>query len=262
MQVAPSADRAPSSARSRSRAAERRGRRKTAGTAAWLVGVSVVIGLVLGVSGSDLFLVREVWVTSHNRSLQAEAADRARQLEFGTVWLPPTRDIERQIGGLPRARSVQIARELPGTLIISVEPRIPIAVVHDEDRYMAIDAEGVCLYWTGSPPQGLPVVHLERPELMEVGRILPGRDVAWIRAVMQGLAENDLVDGATIDLTHPVCMTVSTADGVLGKLGNERLLYEKALLFGELLGRLRDRGETPLYIDLRVLSRPTYKPLR
>ncbi|MGC9319869.1 MAG: cell division protein FtsQ/DivIB [Armatimonadota bacterium] len=262
MRVARGAEGAHSAAGPRSKAVQRDGLRQRAATAGWLVAVSVVIGLALGVSGSELFLVRNVWITSDNRSLQAEAADRARQLAFSTVWLPPTGDIERHIAGLPRARSVQISRELPDTLIISVEARTATAVVHEDDRYMAIDADGVCLNWTGFPPQGLPVVHIENPELLEVGRVLPDRDVGWIRDVTQGLEETGLIEGATIDLSRPVHMTVLTADGVLGKLGNERLLHEKTLLFGELLSRLKARGETPAYIDLRVLSRPTYKPLR
>ncbi len=229
--------------------------------AAWLVILAGLVGLVAGVGASELFMIRDVYVVSPDEELQAEAAERAAELRFGTVWLPPTRTIERCIGGLPRAKQVTIARELPSTLVISVQPRQPIAMVVREGRYMTIDGEGVCLRWVTKKATDLPVVHIEDPNLVRPGSRLRERDMAWVRDVMRGLREYDLLAGASIDLSRPARISVFTADGVLGKLGNERMLYEKTVLFGELLAQLSAKDVTPLYIDLRVPSRPTYKPV-
>lgn len=229
-------------------------------TVVWLMVVSAIAGLIVGVGGSELFAVREVQVACENESLQVEAAERARNLHFGTVWLPPTRTIERRIGGLPRARRVGISRELPSTLTIVVEPRTPNAAVAQADRFMAIDDQGVCLHWTGSPPETMPTVMIEGPATLEVGRTLPERETQSIRQIMSGLEETELLEGATIDLSHLLAISVVTSDGVIGKLGNEELLHEKTVLFGRLLTRLRETGEAPLYIDLRVPARPSYRP--
>ncbi len=249
---------APARISAADRAARIQGHHELVFRVAYLLLVSALVGLALGVLGSDLFAIRDVQVVCANPSLQAEAAERAEGLSFGTIWLPPTRAVERHIGGLPRARSVAIGRDLPTTLTIVVEPRVPSAVVAAEERYMAIDDEGVCLHWTGAA-EDLPTVHLENPAVLEVGGTLPERDVAWLRATLGGLSESGLSAGASIDLSHPLRISVFTADGVLGKLGNDELLYEKTLLFAELLDGLREQGRAPLYIDLRVPSRPTYK---
>jgi len=241
------------------RAAIAHSRRSLTVTAVSVVFGAAVVGLVLGIFDSDLFAVREVLVQSEDQSLAAEAAQRAEKLAFGTIWLLPMREIEGRIGGLPRAKAVRIDRDLPSTLTIVVEPRTPVAAVHQEDRFMVVDEAGVCMHWTGSVPEALPRVRIEAPSSLRVGGGLSERDVAMMNAVRSGLAETKLLDDASIDMTHPVRVEVWTADGVLGKLGNRELLAEKALLFGKLLHSLKEQGEAPLYIDLRVPSRPTFK---
>jgi len=243
------------------RAARAEGRRRRFVRAAYLALLAGLTGLLLGVLASDLFVIRRVEVRCEHPSLQGEATERARRMSFATIWLPPTRTIERQIGGLPRARSVAIDRELPATLIIVVEAREPVAAVSVEGRFMAIDEDGVCLHWTGDPASALPTVHLEDPSGLEVGGRLSDDDARRFRAVLSALASENLQAGASIDLSHPLRISVFTADGVLGKLGNEELLHEKTLLFGELLASLRADGREPLSIDLRVPSRPSYQPV-
>lgn len=241
------------------RAASARSRHNRTAAGVWAVLLSAIIGLCLGVCASPLFAVRDVLVESDDASLADEAARHAEQLSFGTIWLPPMREIERRIGGLPRAKRVRVDRDLPDTLTILVEPRTPVAVVHQEERFMVVDEDGVCMHWTGSVLDALPRVRIEAPSALHVGGRLTQRDVEMMNAVRSGLAETGLLANARIDLSHPVRVEVMTADGVLGKLGNQELLEAKALLFGRLLHKLHDQGEAPLYIDLRVPSRPTFK---
>lgn len=243
------------------RAEEARRRRTWTLRIASLLGLVALLGLIAGVLFSDLFAVQEVVIYSADESLQVEVAERAGGLAFGSIWLPPTRAIESRIGGLPRAHSVRIERHLPSTLLIWVEPRQPAVYVTEENRYMAVDREGVCLHWTGSPPPEMPRIHIGTPSSLEVGRRLQDDDLALLTTIMDGLEETKLQRGASIDISHPMRISIFTAEGVLGKLGNQEMLYEKTLLFGKLLGALRETGDTPLYIDLRVPSRPTYKPM-
>jgi cell division protein FtsQ len=221
----------------------------------------MVLGTLAGVFNSDLFAVRQVLVHSPDESLAAEAAQRASEISFGTIWLPPMRRLEAEVGGLPRAKTVRVDRDLPGTLRILVEPRTPVAAVEHGDRFMMVDAEGMCMHWTGSVPDRLPRVRIEFPSSLQVGGRLSERDVKMMNAVRSGLEQTNLLAGSEIDLSRPVRVEVWTADGVFGKLGNEKLLAEKSLLFGKLLHTLKEQNEAPLYIDLRVPSRPTFKRL-
>jgi cell division septal protein FtsQ len=251
--------RGASAATAAERAAVARSRRKLTVTAISFVLAAALVGLILGILGSDVFAVREVLVKSEDDSLAAEAAKRAESLAFGTIWLPPMREIESRIGGLPRAHGVRVDRDLPSTLTLVVEPRTPVAAVHSEDRFMVVDEAGMCMHWTGSVSEGLPRVRIEAPSSLRVGGRLSERDVEMMNAVRSGLSETGLLTNASIDMTHPVRVEVWTEGGVLGKLGNRELLAEKALLFGKLLHSLAEQGEAPLYIDLRVPSRPTFK---
>ena len=251
--------RGASAATAAERALKARTRRKLRLTAASFVFGAAFVGLILGILASDIFAVREVLVASEDESLAAEAAKHAESLTFGTIWLPPMREIEARIGGLPRAHVVKVDRDLPSTLTLVVEPRTPVAAVHSEDRFMVVDEAGMCMHWTGSVPEKLPRVRIEAPSSLRVGGSLSERDVEMMNAVRSGLAETNLLANASIDLSHPVRVEVWTDGGVLGKLGNRELLTEKTLLFGKLLNSLDKQGEAPLYIDLRVPSRPTFK---
>ncbi len=246
-------------AREAERTERLRSRKRLMAAAVSMVFAAALAGLLLGVLGSPMFQVRDVQVQSADESLATEAAQVAKAISFGTIWLPPMREIEGRIGRLPRAQAVRVDRALPSTLTIVVEPRTPVAVVHQEERLMVVDAEGMCLHWTGSAPEGMPRVRVEEPSALAVGAKLRGSDVEMMNAVRAGLEQTGLLADARIDLSHPVRVEVLTAGGVLGKLGNQELLEEKALLFGKLLHSLEDRGERLLYIDLRVPSRPTFK---
>ena len=243
------------------RAAATRQRTARAVFAVWLTLTAAVVGLLLGVGGSDCFLIRDVRVYCPDESLRDEAAEQAGRLEYRTIWLPPSRDIERSIGGLARARGVQIERELPATLIIRVLPRLPVAVVQVEGRCMLVDEEGVCLNWTGRPDREMAMVRIADPSQLAVGATLDVRDREMFGQVLAGLREVGLAAGARVDLSAPRRIEIITADGVIGKLGDTELLREKAVLFGKLLDGLRSEHHEPLYIDLRVPSRPTYRPV-
>jgi len=237
----------------------RRERREREAAAFWLSVAAAVVGLCLGVLGSDLFKIEEVRVVCTDASVRQEALARAQGLQYGTIWLPPTRTIERTVGALPRVKGVALDRDLPRALIIAVQPRRPAVALEYDGRYMLADEDGVCLTWTRTPPDYLPRARITTREALGVGRSLPEDATALLRQVVRGLHEVGLSAGADITLTNPQMISVWTQDGVLGKLGDAQHLQEKVILFGKLLKALRGKGEEPLYIDMRVPSRPTYK---
>jgi cell division septal protein FtsQ len=239
--------------------AARRARRESAAAAAWLALASAALGSVLGVLGSNLFKIEKVHIACPEPSLAQEAALQAGKLAYGNVWLPPTHAIERTIGGLPRAKAARLYRDLPRTLVIAVRPREPAATLTHQGRFMLVDEEGVCLTWTGLPPEDLPTVANGEWAGLSVGSTIASDQAVLLGQVLRGLREVGLTAGARIELSNPRLVRVWAADGALGKLGDARLLEEKTVLFGKLLKALRERGEQPLYIDVRVPSQPTYK---
>lgn len=238
-------------------------RRNAARTAIfwWTMGFATCAGLLLGALSSDYFRIREVRVHCPNESLRLEAADALRALHYGTTWLPPTHEIERRIAGLSRARDVRVERRLPRTLEVHVEPRAPAAVVEVDHRLLAIDEEGVCLTWTGAADPSLVILRIADPSGLRVGGRLSARDAALFREALAGLREAKLAAGARLDISNSQRVELFTADGVLGKLGEDQALRSKIVYFGQLLQGLRAAGRRPLSIDLRVPDKPSYLPL-
>lgn len=229
--------------------------------AVWLLAMSAAGGLGAGLLSSSCFRVTQVHVYCPDESLRQEAVERAQQLEFTHIWRPPTREIEREIGGLPRVREVRVEREPPRALGLHVLPRLPVAVVEAEGRLMLVDEDGVCLNWTGQADQALLILRVADSSRLGVGEMLDERDARLFGEVLSGLAQVGLVAGSRLDLSNANRIEVFTGDGVLGKLGDDTLLRQKSVLFGKLLRSLQDSGRPPIYIDLRVPSHPTYRPL-
>ncbi len=243
------------------RAAHSRARTARAAGALWAVLLSGLAGLLLGVGSSDYCLIDEVRVYCADESLRQEAAEQADALSYGNIWFPPTHDIERSIGGLARAAGVRIRRDPPSALVIHVQPRTPVAVMEIGDRLMMLDADGVCLNWTGRAAADMSILRIADPWALSVGDIMGERDVELFREVREGLRQVGIEGGTRVDISTIHRIEVFTADGVLGKLGDPHLLSQKVVLFGKLIDSLRSSHEEPLYIDLRVPSRPTYRPV-
>lgn len=241
--------------------AARRARRRRSVWAAWIGFVVVLTCLAVGGGVPEYFEIHEVRVCCLDESLRLEAGEQAGRLEYGSILLPPTREIERTIGGLARTLEVTWYRDPPDALVITVHPRPPVALVEVGGRAMMIDEEGVCLNWTGSGSDSMMTLHIADPYALSVGSTLSGRDTELFGAVLAGLREVNLVAGTSADIASRYRVTIFTREGVLGKLGDPKLLRAKTIFFGKLLTCLRACRRNPLYIDLRVPSRPTYRPV-
>jgi len=241
--------------------AARKARRRRSVLAAWLVGGVALLCLANGGGILECFNIHEVRVSCVDESLRQEAGEQAARLQYGSIWLPPTHEIERTIGGLARALKVEIRRDPPDALVIIVHPRQPVALVEVGERAMMIDEEGVCLNWTGAAPESMMTLRIADPYALSVGSILNGRDAELFGELLAGLREVNLVAGTSADIASRYRVEIFTREGVLGKLGDPELLRAKTIFFGKLLTCLRALRRDPLYIDLRVPSRPTYRPV-
>src|SRR5437773_10721236 len=61
-----------------------------------------------------------------------------------SVWAP-LRPLEERVAGLPEVRTVAIRRKLPGTLVVTITERIPVALVPTPQGFRAYDEGGLPL---------------------------------------------------------------------------------------------------------------------
>jgi cell division protein FtsQ len=120
----------------------------------------VIIGLVVwALLGSAVLVVRSVRATGTPlvpRSRIIAAAGIAR----GTPMIRiDTGTIARRIERIPQVASARVRRDWPGTVVITVQDRIPgLAVRQGRHRYALIDGSGVAVRQTAARPPGLPLL--------------------------------------------------------------------------------------------------------
>lgn len=157
--IEPTVDKA--TRRSRRRFARRQWRRR------WLAWrYLLVIGLVLAIVGGGIYAVWfSTWLAVEDIEVSGaqtvEPADiRARSgIDEGKPLVRvDLATAERRIGALAVVRSVSVTRQWPHGVLISIEERVPIAVVEIGGRLRGMDADGVVFRDYKKAPPGLPRV--------------------------------------------------------------------------------------------------------
>ena len=78
-------------------------------------------------AGMAFFRVRAVEVDGARYTLPADVVDRLHVDTTASVW-DDHRVLESRVRGLPQVRTVAIGRKLPGTLVVRVTERLPVAL--------------------------------------------------------------------------------------------------------------------------------------
>ncbi len=148
----------------------------------WIVGAVLALA-VLGGAGwaawaGPLLAVRDVRVDGATTLTAGQVRDAAGVAE-GTPLLRVDVDAaEARVARLPQVASVQVARGWPGSVVVTVVERRPVAVVEEAGTRSLVDATGVLFDTvTGEPPAG--VVPLDVDD--------PGPDDAATRAALDAL---------------------------------------------------------------------------
>ena len=187
--------------------------------------LAVVLGLVLlaaaawGISRTPLLDVDRITVTGTGPANRAEVLESSNVSVGLPMLFLDIDEAQRSVESLPWVRSAQVWRDWPATVRITVEPRVPAAVVPaSEGRTALIDANGYVIGWAS---ESAAVPHVSVPFSGELGDIHTAADGplavvaampedlrAWVSTVTletdhggMGLA---LVGGATVVLGEPV----------------------------------------------------------
>lgn len=152
----------PSTRRFMARARQRRMR----AALPWAVaaGVLALTGLVAWtVLGTGLFGVREVRVLGAELVTPVEVREAAAVADNAPLARVDLAATARRVGGLAPVERATVARDWPGTLVIRVVERTPVAAVPQGERFAVIDRAGVVFQDLPRAPDGLPLVRVGRP---------------------------------------------------------------------------------------------------
>ena len=125
--------------------------------------VLLLAGAVYGVFFSPLLGVRSVSI--------AGATDPISVKVLAVVDVPDGTPLARvdldgvaeRVNAVPEVAEVEVARHWPDTLVVTVTPRVPIAVTSANGRYWLMDSTGDPYLAVDAPPAGLVPVKLATP---------------------------------------------------------------------------------------------------
>jgi cell division protein FtsQ len=218
----------------------------------------LTIGAALGTwaaAASPLFHVRDVRVRG-NRHLSA--SEIVRLAEIGTdanlLTVQPNR-VLRGLARNPWVRTAQVRRDLPSTLVLTVEERFPVAWVRQGRGVALVAGDGTVLARRRKPPQG--TVDIGAGE----GRLRPGDH-------LEGLEEPLTVVGSLPSRLRRQVERASMRRGevVLRLGGGARILYgdpraleAKNAAMTRVLRWAGEQGAELAYVDLRVARNPAVR---
>jgi cell division protein FtsQ len=92
----------------------------------------------------DFFRVRRLEIVGTHYIATSDIVARASVDTMRSVW-DPTGPIAGRVQGHPGVATVNVSRKLPGTLVITITERQPVALVSGPQGFRAYDARGVAL---------------------------------------------------------------------------------------------------------------------
>jgi cell division protein FtsQ len=92
----------------------------------------------------DFFRVRRVEILGAHYVPPSDILAKLHVDTMASVW-DPTAPLAKRVAGNPGIRSVEVRRRLPGTLVVEVTERVPIALVPAPTGFQAYDTHGGAL---------------------------------------------------------------------------------------------------------------------
>jgi len=123
-----------------------------------VVGGAIVAAMAWALLGSQLLVVRSVQVAGGGRAVPAAQVLAAAHVAHGTPLIRVnTGAIARQVERLRQVQSVQVSKDWPSTVVITVQPRTPVFAVAAPGGYALVDRFGVSVSDVAGQP-GLPLL--------------------------------------------------------------------------------------------------------
>ena len=188
----------------------------------------------------DFFRVQKVEVVGTRYLAPPDVVRNMRVDTTASVW-DDLRPLRERLRGHPQVDSVDVTRRLPGTLVVRLRERLPVAFVPGDGGLRVVDARGVRL------PIDPAASRLDLP-------VVPARDTVVLRLLGELRAEApELFDrvsdvrrvGAELRMRFPSFVVRTTADVTARRLEDivpvERDLARRGVRVSELDLRFRDQ---------------------
>ncbi len=225
-----------------------------------LIGCGLVIGGLISVYRSDVFMITDVVVEGSER-VSADEVRALAGLEVGETLLRVSPDdVETEILRNPWIETAEVSRRFPDTLRIVIGERRPFALVdHGGAAFLLLDSAGHVLEERTPDSTTTVIVIRDVPDLTAGpgeridSPVLQNALAVWsgLSTEMRGMVR--AISAPSIDRTALI-----TRDDVEVFVGSAEDIERKDVVARSILA---EQAGTVVYINVRSVDRPTYRGL-
>lgn len=221
--------------------------------------VALVVEVGIALWRSPALSIKDVYVEGVVLTAPEQVVQVAR-IDEGCSWiaLAPSK-IEQRLRRLPTVAEAVVSRGLWGRVHIRIFERQPVALLCTPAGSYWVDARGVP-FWKTKQAGGLPVVRVDAPLQVVLGKIVHNRSVrSALEILTRYLPEYPLpIAQITVDREGNLCLNMR--DGLPPvRIGDGTALSEKMMRTAELWthSQIVQQAE---YLDVSCVDRPVWKP--
>ncbi|MBC8016450.1 MAG: FtsQ-type POTRA domain-containing protein [Sporomusaceae bacterium] len=222
--------------------------------------IGLLLVLVVLIAGllfikSSYFIVGSV-IVEGNKYMSVEEVYRIAEIpEAMNIFSLNTANIKMRLMHDLRIAETDVSRRFPGTIVISIKERKPIAYIASNYGFVELDKQGIVLAVFKNLKQvNVPMVTGLRLENEYIGDKIENPVIKDIVNYLSLLDEVTLNQLSEINMKSSEQISAYTINSVHIRLGNSGRLPDKAKLTNEILGELGDRKKMIEYIDLNTAS--------
>lgn len=222
--------------------------------------IGLLLVLVVLIAGllfikSAYFTVGSVIVEGNKYISVEEVYHIADIPESMNIFSLNTANIKMRLMHDLRIAETDVSRRFPGTIVISIKERKPMAYVASNYGFIEVDKQGVVLAVFKNLKQvNVPMITGIKLGNEYVGDKIENQVIENIVNYLSLLDEITLNQLSEINMKSSEQIIAYTVNSVHIRLGNHASLPDRANLTNEILGELGDRKKMIEYIDLNTAS--------
>lgn len=222
------------------------------------------LSIVLAGVGTYWLLHSPYLTVQQVRVVGADTLDRGAVAEISglmgeSMFALDLAQAQRRLQDIPQVRSVNIQRQWPQAVVITIEERVPWGYWNVGGRDYPVDREGVVLA-AGAPSGTFPrIMEPNTNRTMGPGDRVDPDAIAFAERIA---AEAPQAVGRSVrelEYKAGVGVTVVFEGGMRVTFGDDRAYEYKMAVLSRLLDQLSTQGVRPRGIDLRFGARATYE---
>jgi cell division protein FtsQ len=228
-----------------------------------LVPVFMVVCLAAGYffAISDFFALDRI-IVEGNTNIESDDIIALSRLEQGTnVFAADEPTVQLLLSIEPRLKSVEMIRQIPGTIKLLVTERQPMALLHSGNSFLELDSTGRILdRYSKLSDQALPLVTGIDTEGLGLvpGCFIKGEQMETALDILAALPE-EAADIGEINVADLQFIKLYTDSGLEIRLGDSSDLEEKYLLYSTIIQEnISSDGPAIKYIDVSIENKSAF----